>query len=228
MSSTHDAAQSDRPFHGDESGFTLIEVVVAVVMLVVITAAALAFAIQGLKGSHAQERVEIATTVATRAMEAVRAYNIIEDPSSHKSSIYNGRTQAAVQAAWTANSTVAPAVASTYAEWDTAIGTGETEALPISQNVVFGDTTYTVVTLVGKCFVPATGDRTCGLATGYTNAQGGWSSAWTVPSGATEMMRATVIVKWTAGEACAASGCTYTISNLIEPKSIDLAWRSGS
>ena len=61
----------------DDSGFTLVEVVVAVVMLAIISASALAFAMQGLKGSHAQERVEIATTVAVRAMEAVRAYNII-------------------------------------------------------------------------------------------------------------------------------------------------------
>ena len=92
----------------DDAGFTLVEVVVAVVILAVISASALAFAMQGLKGSHAQERVEIATTVATRAMEAVRAYNIIEDPNSHKSSLYNGRTQAAVQSAWTSYAVAAP------------------------------------------------------------------------------------------------------------------------
>jgi prepilin-type N-terminal cleavage/methylation domain-containing protein len=214
---------------GDASGFTLVEVVVAVVILVVISASALAFAIQGLKGSHAQERVEIATTVATRAMEAVRAYNIIEDPNSHKSSIYNGRTQAAVQSAWAANIAAAPALGSTYAEWDTAIAGGETAALPISQDVEFGDTDYTVVTLIGRCFIPASGsDRSCRLSSAHPSAEGGWSAGWTTPTGATEMMRAVVIVRWTAGEACAANGCTYTLSNLMEPKSIDLAWRSGS
>jgi len=212
----------------DDEGFTLIEVIVAVVMLAVISVSALAFAMQGLKSSHVQERVEIATTVATRGMEAVRAYNIIEDPSSHKSSLYNGRTQAAVQAAWAANAAAAPALNNTYAEWDTVISGGETAALPISENVVFGDTTYKVTTLVGRCFIPATGDRTCGLVSGYSNAQGGWATSWTQPAGTTEMMRATVIVEWTAGEGCAVDGCSYTLSNLIEPKSIDLAWRSGS
>lgn len=209
----------------DDSGFTLIEVVVAVVILAIISASALAFAMQGLKGSHAQERVEIATTVAVRAMEAVRAYNIIEDPSSNKSSIYNGRTQAEVQSAWTTYTAAAPALASTYAEWDTSLAAGETAAVPISQTVTFGDTDYTVVTLIGRCFIPSTGDRSCKLSSAHPSASGGWSTAWTAPSGATEMMRGTVIVRWTAGEGCA-SGCTYTVSNLIEPQSIDLAWRS--
>ena len=209
----------------DDSGFTLVEVVVAVVILAIISASALAFAMQGLKGSHAQERVEIATTVAVRAMEAVRAYNIIEDPSSHKSSLYNGRTQAAVQAAWTTYTTAAPALTSTYAEWDTSIAAGETAAVPISQTVTFGDTDYTVITLVGRCFIPATGDRSCKLSSAHPSAVAGWNTAWTAPTGATEMMRGTVIVRWTAGEGCA-SGCTYTVSNLIEPQSIDLSWRS--
>jgi len=213
----------------DESGFTLVEVVVAVVILVVISASALAFAIQGLKGTHVQERVEIATTVATRAMEAVRAYNIIEDPDSHKSSIYNGRKQADVQSAWASNLAAAPALGSTYAEWDTSIATGETPALPISQVVEFGDTKYTVTTLVGRCFIPASGaDRSCKLVSAHPSAQSGWDVGWTAPAGTTEMLRATVIVRWTAGEGCAASGCTYTVSNLMEPKSIDLAWRSGA
>jgi prepilin-type N-terminal cleavage/methylation domain-containing protein len=209
----------------DDSGFTLIEVVVAVVILAIVSASALAFAIQGLKGTHVQERVEIATTVATRAMEAVRAYNIIEDPGSHKSSLYNGRTKTAVQGAWADNAAAAPALSGTYAEWDTSISSGETPAVPISQDVEFGDTTYTVVTLVGRCFIPATGDRSCQLVSGRPSASGGWDVAWSAPAGSTEMMRATIIVRWTAGEGCA-DGCTYTISNLIEPKSIDLAWRS--
>ena len=64
------------------------------------------------------------------------------------------------------------------------------------------------------------------LRAGTPNAQGGVEHVVDRAAGATEDETATVIVKWTAGEGCAVSGCTYTISNLLEPKSIDLAWRS--
>ena len=82
-----------------------------------------------------------------------------------------------------------------------------------------------MITLIGRCYVPASGDRSCKLSSAHPSASGGWNTAWTAPAGATEMMRGTVIVQWTAGEACT-SGCTYTVSNLIEPQSIDLSWRS--
>ena len=82
----------------DESGMSLVEVIVAIAIVSIVALSSASLAINGFSVASSQERKQVAVTIASGAMEAASAQSV--------STIYSGRTKAAVQAAFTANSTV--------------------------------------------------------------------------------------------------------------------------
>jgi len=103
--------------------------------------------------------------------------------------------------------------------WDSTVSTSTGAAIPITSTTTQAGTAYTVTTLLGSCYLntaTVTGD--CGLISGYSSAPA------STPSGYTDVYRAIVVVKWTAGPGCA-SGCSYVATTLIDP-STDLSWVS--
>lgn len=198
-----------RPASAD-AGLSLIEVLVAITIMSIIALAAATLGVTGLAAAATQERRQIAVTIASGTMESISGTQI--------SALFTSRTMAAVQAGWTANSSV-PGVKQTYPVWDATTGS---PAIPVGPTTVAqAGTNFTVETVLGYCFQPQpqTVVSDC-TASGATAA----STAPAVPTNAMKLIRAIVIVKWTAGSSCPAS-CSYVASTLIDP-STDLNWNS--
>lgn len=192
-----------------EEGLSLIEVLVAIVVISIVATASATLAITGINAAATQERRQIAVTIASGAMETVSGTAV--------ASLTTGRTATAVQAAWTANSSVA-GVPQTYPQWDTA-ATGTATIAVGPTTVAQAGTNFTVQTLIGACFQPLAGGNCTAPGMVVT------SQAPTLPTSAMKLIRAIVIVQWTAGRSCPAN-CSYVASTLIDP-SADLNWITG-
>jgi prepilin-type N-terminal cleavage/methylation domain-containing protein len=215
-----------------DSGLTLIEVVAAVIIIVIVSLAGAGLSIQGITTAAAQQRQQVAVTLANSAMEVVAAGNVGINTATTPSvsGLYTGRNSIDVQAAFLANA-AQPGVAQTYQGSDPnpLILPGNNPVIPLvaspAQNTTNG-TAYTVTTLLGPCYELSgptwgTAGPVCSTITGQATAPA------SVPAGYTQMIRAIVIVKWTAGSTCAAAGgCKYVISTLIAPQD-DPEWVTG-
>lgn len=201
---------------GDE-GLTLIEVVAAVIIVVTVALASAGLSINGIQTASAQERQQVAVTIANGAMENVSGWDVSVNSGTTVSNLYTGRTSAAVSAAFGANSTV-PGVSNTYPTYDpTAISTS-TPAIPISVTSTENGTSYTTTTLIGDCFEPVAGGA-CSKITGQATEPS------TTPAGYSQVIRVMVIVSWTAGSSCSTSGCYYEATTM-EDSHADPQWVS--
>jgi len=212
-----------------ESGFTLIEVIVAITIVSIVALASAGVTITGVSAAASQEREQVAITIANGTMETVSAWSVTVNPSTLVSSLYTGRKQTDVVTAWKANENK-PGVKQTYEAWDpkasscVATSTAKCPALPIVSTPTQNGTKYSVTTLIGTCYEPAiirssATQNDCELAVGgvYSNPPSA------TPAGSTALIRVIVIVSWTAGKTCAASGCSYEATTIIDPHT-DLEW----
>ncbi|WP_349902545.1 type IV pilus modification PilV family protein [Parafrigoribacterium humi] len=197
-----------------DSGMSLIEVIVAIAIVSAIALSSASLAINGSSLASSQGRKQVAVTIASGAMEAASAQTV--------STIYSGRAKTAVQAAFAANSTV-PGIAAvggvvpTYAVWDTTVPVPSAMNLPITAAPITLDgTTYTTTTLLGACYQPRTGGD-------CTTIAGKSSPPATAPAGYVALVRVVVVVRWSPDKTCAASGCFYSATTLLDP-STDLEW----
>ncbi|TQL41921.1 prepilin-type N-terminal cleavage/methylation domain-containing protein [Homoserinimonas aerilata] len=197
----------------DERGMTLIEVVVAVVILGLLSTLSLSLYMTSMNASSTHKNRELAITVANESMEIVSGWSpTAKIATTSLSTLFAGRTAAAVAAQWAA----APAnsgLEQTYPTWDTT-GASAPE-LPLSSISTFNGTKFLAQTFIGTCFQPVSGGdckKLAGQATAPSVAPGGYSS----------MVRATVVVTWTAGD-CDSGHCWYKASTLLDLNS-DLDW----
>lgn len=197
-----------------DSGMSLVEVIVAIAIVSIIALSSASLAINGFSLASSQERRQVAVTIASGAMEAASAQSV--------STIYSGRTKAAVQAAFTANSTVpgiatVSGVAPTYQVWDTSSPVPSVMNLPITAapNKLNG-TTYTTTTLLGACYQLRTGGN-------CTTIAGQSSPPAVAPANYVALVRVVVVVRWTGDKTCAAGGCYYSATTLLDPGT-DLEW----
>jgi Tfp pilus assembly protein PilV len=196
-----------------DEGLSLLEVVVAVGLITIVMTASASLCLTGIATASAQERRQVAVTIASGTMESVGAQSVATNPATGVSGLYNGRSSTAVSTVWSANASTV-GIAQTYSAWDPTATTGSVPQIPITSTTTQAGTTFTVQTLIGPCYEPKSGGD-CGLVSGAT--------ASVTPSGYTPLIRVVVVVSWTAGNSCAASGCTYTTSSLFDPNS-DLGW----
>jgi prepilin-type N-terminal cleavage/methylation domain-containing protein len=96
-----------------DSGFSLIEVVVAISLLIIVTTASLYFVSKARYTSTDQQATQIAATLASSTMEQVYAVPTIVLAASGVSTLYTGRYRTDVTAAFAANSSIA-GVSSTF------------------------------------------------------------------------------------------------------------------
>lgn len=192
----------------NESGFSLVEVIVAMVILGILTTAALGLYITSIQSAATLQRREIAVTVASQAMESVAATPV--------AALYDGRSKAAVTAQWASNATVS-GLGQTVLNWDSAVPLSPAIAIPLTQSVTFSGTDFTVTTLIGTCYQRVAGP-----------GAGGDCGVVSSPAASfTALERVMVVVTWAAGESCATGACRYETTTLIDSHA-DQQWKSGA
>ena len=204
--------------HHRDEGFSLIEVIVAIVIIGIVASSALWFFINGMQTSSNLQRQQAAVSIATSAMERSFTFDPRTGVATGASGLVEGRSSSAVATAFSDLSGLGvDGVASTYPLSDPA---GGVPALPISETVSRAKVDYTVYTLVGSCYRTATtsgADQDCEKVAGYSDEPAA------VPVGKVRMLRVVVAVTWNSiGDECNGV-CSYDVSTLVDP-SLDLEW----
>lgn len=193
----------------NENGFTLIEVVVALSLLLVLAIAAGAFAVNALRLSAQQQRMQVAVTVASERMELVQR---LTASNTQAQTLTAGRDATAVTNAWAANASV-EGVAQTYP----LTSAGAVETIPLTATTDRSGTTYTSTVLIGSCYQPKAGGA-CGKVGTKTEAQANADTAYS------RMVRVIVTVTYT-GTCAGVSPCRYTTSALFDTTP-DQTWQT--
>jgi type II secretory pathway pseudopilin PulG len=199
----------------DEVGFSLIEVIVALTLLLFIMSASVVFFVRSLQVSGLQQQRQAATALGEQQLELAR--NIIPGD------LLCGRTQTNVNAAWTAGlaSTSTElkaelAATATAQDWtlptpahmacgDTSWVAG-TEAIPSGQTtVVVGKTTFKYQVFIGDCWVVGT---TC---------SNGSTAPYIGVNANKYVYRIVVAVSWTpkAGQSCSTGLTCYFVDESL-------------
>jgi Tfp pilus assembly protein PilV len=200
-----------------DAGLTLVEVVAAVIVVVTVALASAGLSINGIQTASAQERQQVAVTIANGALENVSGWDPTVQSGATVSNLYTGRQQGPVVTAFNNNSTV-PGVSSTYADYDPLATSTSAPSIPITASSTQNGTKYTTTVLIGNCYEPVTGGA-CTLVSGQATDPG------TAPTGYAQVIRVIVIVSWTAGATCATNGCYYEATTM-EDSHADPKWTS--
>lgn len=197
--------QSDR-----SGGFSLIEVIVALALILMVMTSSVVFFVRSMQTSSTQQVREAAISLANQAMEQARA---VSAPS-----LLSGRDKTTADAQWAALPAAASAAKSVSTEvWDPTATTASARAVAFSETdagTLVNKTQYTVNTAIGECWISTTTSVLC-------NVPG------SLPPTATPLYRVIVDVHWVAktGEGCPSSGCDYVVTTLRDP-SVDPLFNS--
>ena len=231
--SQHRPARAARGDAVRDGGFTLVEVVVAVVLLGLVTTAVLPFFLQSLtKGAGLQER-QAGVAVANSAMEQARSVVATQATlggSAVVTGLVRGRAEADVRAQWAA---AGESTAATTPRWDPAPASAPLNArvtpgapdhptnavIPLRRTDTISSVTYTSATLIGTCRRPRADPAAACAASG----------TGTPPAGTVELVRLVVVTTWAPlnGGACPTDGCRYRLASLVDP-TVDPLWITGA
>ncbi len=205
-----------RPFgrHGDrDSGFTMIEVVVSLVLLALIMSAVIGLFIRMLNSSSGIQGRQAAVPVANGALDFARSIPALRDTTGN-SKLVAGRFQTNVTAQWTAAASISGVdLSEMYPTWDTTASATSTPNLPLTTTVLVSGKSYSVQTLIGVCY------RT-GIDSPCTKVSGSSTPPAVLPVGKVALYRVIVAVTFTTpGDPSCSAGCTYVASTLIDPSS---------
>lgn len=192
--------------HRRQDGLSLIEVMVALLMLSIVSISASVLFVSSLKTTTEQSVKQRAIAVATRSLETLSAVPVAK--------LVEGRSQSAVQtllalpaiAALTTQDLPGPQLdpTTTLGTYDpSASGATEDEVVPIYSTETLDGTVYDVTTVINQCLlrVDASNEKIC-------DSTGG--------AGAKRVYRATVNVTW--GKADCGNRCGYSVSSLIDQR----------
>jgi prepilin-type N-terminal cleavage/methylation domain-containing protein len=202
--------RSARTCSDARDGFSLIEVIIALALILFVMSASVTFFVRSLQTSAAQQTRQAAFSLADQAMELVR--------SVPATSVLSGRDKTRSDAQWAAMPAAAPTAATLSTEvWDPTATTSSTPVLAFTTadaTTLVNKTQYTVNIAIGQCWVSTVTSVLCNVPT-------------PIPSTATYLYRVIVDVHWTAkqAESCPASGCDYIVSTLRDP-SVDPLFNS--
>jgi prepilin-type N-terminal cleavage/methylation domain-containing protein len=189
------------PTRGADEGFGMVEMMVSLVIIAIVTTAALNFFLNGLSSESGQRQRQEAIYLADQQMQTVQAVPAAD--------LVQGRTSTMQNAA------LATPIATTLnlaAQADTTAGAGfdsnasDAVLLPVSQTQSVNHITYTLWTFVAACHLKVATNSQCGPTT---------------TTGSTTELRATVAVTWTSHANCT-QGCNYSTSTLVDPSSDQL------
>jgi prepilin-type N-terminal cleavage/methylation domain-containing protein len=190
--------RADRAQDSNEGGFSLIEVMVALALVITVMATTAGFFTTSLKQSNGQTQAQEAAVLADQQLDYTR--------SVAATSLLSGRTQTAVQAAIASPGSVdlSQDVTAT-GNYDPSATGASSQAVPISMTNNVGGTTYTIVTFINQCYVAVAANQTCTA----TDSGNGW------------VYRITVDVSYQVGggRSCGAANkpCQFVVSTLRDP-----------
>ncbi|MBV9292204.1 MAG: prepilin-type N-terminal cleavage/methylation domain-containing protein [Frankiales bacterium] len=179
------------------AGFTLIEIMAALVVLGLVAAGSVAFFVQSIRGVNGQKQRQLAVFLADQELQSVQAL----PPAK----LVTGRTQASVNAIYGSAAATRLNIAAqddtgNSANYDAAANSGSTPSVPTVQTQTVNNVAYTITTFIDVCW--------------YDNAAG--QCGRTSGSGLTQEYRASVDVYWTSTAPCT-NGCSYFTSTIIDP-----------
>ena len=176
---------------GDD-GVTLIEVLVALLVLTTVSLAAASFMVGAVRTTAQQSQKQNATALATSALEAVQALPVDQ--------LVTGRTETAVQSLLTATD-FAPLVAEDVIDsdnFDPLATPTSAPRVPVFATQTLAGTLYQVRTSINRCFLSRTTQK-------CTRSQ---------PSDGVSVVRATVNLRW--GNPACRSLCSFSASALVD------------
>jgi Tfp pilus assembly protein PilV len=145
------------PGHRDVSddGFSLIEVIVALGLLVAVMVTTAGFFVNSLKQTNGQVQAQEAAVLADQQLDYTRSVT--------SDALLSGRKQADVAAAI---ATPPPGVdlsqdVTSSGNWDSATQPAGTPAIPISNTTTVNGTKYTITTFVNQCYLTAKSSVDC-------------------------------------------------------------------
>jgi prepilin-type N-terminal cleavage/methylation domain-containing protein len=194
----------------DASGFSLIEVIVALALILFVMTSSVVFFVRSMQTSSTQQVREAAISLADQGMEQARSV-----PSA---GLLSGRDKGRSDTQWAALPAAAAAAKAVSKEvWDSTATGSSTPVVPFTTSditTLVNKTQYTVNTAIGQCWISTTTSVVCNVPS-------------PVPSTATPLYRVIVDVHWTAkiGEYCPAAGCDYVVTTLRDP-SVDPLFNS--
>ncbi len=191
-----------------DAGFTLIEVVLALVLLSTLMSSMAVLFVRGMQHLAGLQRRQAAVQVAGQAIEAVRAVSTTPGQDGCVK-LLQGRQQAGADLQWAD----APAEFTTISDevWTSNLCTGAIvvpwQGIPgaggtVTDPVVVSGQPYTVQTFLGTCVLTAGRDQCLRAAD--------------VPAGGPVMYRVLVRVGWTGSGCTTTTDCTYAASTLVD------------
>ncbi len=179
-------------------GFSLMEVIVALGLILFVMTSSVVFFVNSLQTSSGQQSRQAAISVANQAMELARAVPV--------ANMVDGRAQATADTQWAALPAAAAAAKAASVEMYDTPPVAPTTAVPFTvadQTTFVNKTQYTVDTAIGGCWVTATAPVRC-------------TAPATPPTPTPNVYRIIVDVHWPAkqGQSCPASRCDYIVTTL--------------
>ncbi len=194
----------------DDEGFSLIEVVIAMALVLSVMMSLTGFFVRSMIATSTQNQRNIAVELGDQGLEQVRAASV--------GSLLSGRSTTEVAAQWASPGRVD--LSQTNADSDATAVVGATPLVALSRQQIVDNVPYTVKTFIGYCFRALAADATSAACT----------KAKTVATDV-EMDRAAVAVSWTPGrgQTCAVAGglCEYVVTTLLDP-STDAVFNTGN
>jgi len=177
------------------AGFSLLEVIVALALILFVMTSSVVFFVRSLQTSSGQQSRQAAISVADQAMELARAVPV--------ANLNDGRDQATAHNQWTALPAAAAAAQAASNEQFDAPPVASTMSVPFSAVTVVNKTPYTADTAIGGCWVTALTPVRC-------------TAPGTPPTPTPNVFRIIVDVHWLAkqGQSCPAGRCDYVITTL--------------
>lgn len=212
-----DPIRLSRGAQGNQSGLTLIEVIVAIALIGIVSSAAISFFIRGVATVSDQQRRQAAVTLANSAIDVARSVEPSAVDGGTTSGLVKGRSSSAVATAWNAATVLNPtdtADMNQVSDPGLAVSISD-QWVPITTTRVVDKQTYTVTTLVGTCFRPKEATSASAKCTKTKAEQGG--------SDVIMMYRVRAVVTWAENDT--ATPHSYRLATLIDP-SVDIVWNT--
>ena len=190
----------------DDGGFSLIEVLVALLSLTIVSTATASFFMSAVRTSASQSAQQGALALATQTLERVRAMPVATVLSGRLQSNVVAFTSDPANASLVAQDIVVTDGTAATVNYDAATAPAATPLVPLYQQASLKGTAYTLATALDRCWLSNT-THAC------TRAKPTDTAAMLAP---VSVLRASVRVTW-GGPSCKGR-CSYAASALLDPQ----------